>query len=720
MSAVAAGRAAGMSGLHRLAPAIRQKLALPSPRAAGLLLLACLAVPLLVSRAQPTLGMSAVLWPEAAILLAAVLRHPPGAWPALLLLGGVADTAAGLLQGLGPPSALGRAAVDAGEALGAALLLRRTEAGGCLASVRGVLRLVLAFGLAAAGGSAVVALLAGGIDGSAPGSGMSGQEALGWAWQAWYPARALGLLIVTPLLLSWADWTLRPEDPGPDLPTALLAAGLAVAVSTAALVLGWPALGRERLPLLLPAFPLLLLTALRAGLPVALAATAALALTATGLAAAQPAAPDPARALQLHLAALLLTILLATAAVVEEAAARHAAEAVGRAKTDFLAVMSHELRTPLTALLGTIDTLAAASSGSAPAELVPAPALAAARAAGQQLLDTVAEVLDLGKLETVGTAIEPVAFRLDELIEEVAAVGRFQARARGLSLTVRRDGDVPPVLVGDPRRIRQVLLNLLANALRFTAAGGVTLAVGAGSSGDGASRVRFAVEDTGIGLTPEQQERLFRPFAQADATIERRFGGTGLGLAIAKRLVEAMGGGIGVESEPGRGSTFWFELPLAAGEIMVEKAEAKPLSGVATSASGLRILVAEDAAASRVLIKEMLTRAGHVVTVVPDGSAALAEMARGDFDVVLLDVHLPGTSGLEIARRIRRLPSPAGSVPILALTASALEVTRRHCQEAGMDDFVPKPIDWPRLLRLLAACAEPQHRTGRSPPNGQG
>jgi CheY-like chemotaxis protein len=247
-----------------------------------------------------------------------------------------------------------------------------------------------------------------------------------------------------------------------------------------------------------------------------------------------------------------------------------------------------------------------------------------------------------------------------------------------------------------------VLLNLVGNGLKFTHQGGVEARLVSRPEGEGRFVLRFEVEDTGIGMTQEQAAGLFRPFAQADRSTTRRYGGSGLGLAISKRLVEAMGGAIGVESTPGQGSRFWFEVPLEVGDVVVAPARA---AFDPASVTPLRVLVAEDVAVNRELLGEVLGRHGHAVTFAANGAEAVAVVARERFDAVLMDVQMPVMDGMEATRLIRKLPPPAGTVPVIGLTANVLEGERRRYLAAGMDRCLTKPVAWEDLFAALAETA---------------
>ncbi|TWA76494.1 signal transduction histidine kinase [Azospirillum brasilense] len=374
-------------------------------------------------------------------------------------------------------------------------------------------------------------------------------------------------------------------------------------------------------------------------------------------------------------------------------AAMEEARAGSRAKEDFLATMSHEIRTPMNGVIGFADMLL-----ETPLTAEQRRYASQVREAGRSLLTVINDVLDLSKLEAGKLDLVCVPFRLDDLADRCEAIVRLAADQKGLEIHTSVSAAARGYVMGDPDRVRQILLNLLGNAVKFTDTGSVRLTVKAMGDESGPRRYTVTVSDTGIGVPEDRQRELFQRFSQLD----RGRGGTGLGLAICRRLVELMGGEIGVESRPGVGSTFWFSLPLKpASAPERDDHDGGALTHHQPSSRGARILLAEDLAMNRDLVIAMLTRAGHHVDAVPDGAAAVTAVQERAYDLVLMDVQMPVMDGLEATRRIRALPGAPGRVPILALSAGVLAVEVERCRQAGMDDHLAKPLEKNKLLAAV-------------------
>ena len=377
----------------------------------------------------------------------------------------------------------------------------------------------------------------------------------------------------------------------------------------------------------------------------------------------------------------------------ELASARDQALEASRSKSQFLANMSHEIRTPMNGVLATAELVLDTGLTAEQRELI-----SACHVSGQQLLAILNDILDLSRCESGKLTLEQVPFDLRAEVSGVIQLYNVVAQQKGVALNLRWSDHAPQWVRGDPTRLRQVLTNLMSNALKFTDEGSVTLAVTSVAGPDARARMRFSIEDTGVGISPEILPQLFSPFVQGDGSTTRRYGGTGLGLAICKQLVVLMGGGISVQSEFGKGSTFVVQLEFALADAPVPIVEQE--ADRASLPRRLHVLVAEDNPVNQLVAQRLLERHGCSVDVVATGTAAVHRHHTVRYDLILMDCQMPELDGYEAARRIR-IANQQERVPIIALTAQAFPDDRERCLAAGMDDYVAKPINAAQFIATV-------------------
>ncbi len=392
------------------------------------------------------------------------------------------------------------------------------------------------------------------------------------------------------------------------------------------------------------------------------------------------------------LLALIVLPVYVSALIRRLSEAKRQAEEASRAKSLFLASISHELRTPLNAVIGLSDMLSRTKLDDAQSDMA-----RTIGKSGRSLLGLINSLLDLSRME-IGKKPQMTVFDLHELLNDIHAMLDVQAKAKTIDLLLHVDPNVPRFVLGSMRHFEEVLINLCGNAVKFTTRGYVGMAVKIASLEGEQIRLRFEVTDTGIGIAPEAQARIFESFTQADETIIDRFGGTGLGLSIARQLVNAHGGEIGVQSAPGRGSTFWFEMEVG----LAEAPEVQLTDETLTPTRALRILVAEDNRTNQMVIARILEHGGHSLVIVDNGDAAVDRLLQEDFDLVLMDLNMPVMNGLEASKFYAFAMLGQERAPIVALTADATPESARKCAEAGMVACLNKPIDAKALLEAVA------------------
>ena len=664
-------------------------------------------------------GRVAVIWPADAFMLAILLRSPRQTWIPFLLAGYIGNVMADWIAADPFGVALLLSACNSLEIIvSIALFARFVEMPPDLtrASTFGKF-LIICGAIGPAVSAAVAAVILSSIHGIDPLP----------VFQTWFAADALGALTIVPLLLmlrtdEWVQITSRPNRFQTVVILFLVAAvSLAIFLQTSS-------------PLLFLVFPFLILAAFRlrfvgAALAMGVLAAISIPLTIAGYGPfaliADASVSEKVLLLQIFLVTAVFTILPIAAVLTgrrrlerEAFAARRAAERANAAKSAFLTNMSHELRTPMTGIIGMCDLLLAGNQSPEQKNITET-----LERSARSFLELLNDLLDLAKIEAGRMDLDTTDFRLSQVMKDVQEFFAPAMSQKGLAFSVESDPTDQDVLSGDPKRLRQILFNLVGNALKFTDKGSVVVRRRQRLRNDGTVMSEFEVQDTGIGMSLEAQGRLFRPFEQEDSSTSRRFGGTGLGLNICKQIVEAMGGGILVQSVQGVGSTFSFDIPLLPG--LAEKIE--PRFAITPARIGdvlkghkLKILFAEDNTTTQFLVRQVMEMWGHTIVVVENGKEAVERVQSESFDVVLMDMQMPVMDGGEAARILRRTGYAA--LPIIALTADAIPENRIRYLDAGCDAVVTKPIEWSVLAReikvLIDRAAGAPMREATPPPAG--
>ncbi|MDQ3561228.1 MAG: ATP-binding protein [Pseudomonadota bacterium] len=648
-----------------------------------------------------------IYWVANAFLFTALLRRQFGEWPVLLLAGALADFFA-YLPAVPMDIAAGVAISDAAEVLIACALASRFLTPLRKLSTRQLFLVGASLTIACVAGATIGALT---ID-------VVGKHPLSERWFIWITADLLGYLTLAPLLLTLTDrGILQRWGRSTWIEFGLLSLGLGLAA--------YFTFSTDQ-PFLFILFPLLFLVSYRLSLAGSGASTFIVALFAYWF-TVKGSGPIASAGIGFHdstfyLQGFLFVCFLTTfpvAIVVERDKllssalrdAREKAEEATQAKTDFLASMSHEIRTPLNSVIGFADLLFEDPR----LDEAQRRQVALIQNSGTVLLSVVNDILDFSKIEARMMRLEDEPFAMETLVDNSVSIVRRAAEQKGLEMRVSFDKNIAPYYRGDELRLRQVLLNLLNNAIKFTDDGWVSAKVCKGGENfPGRDCLRFEVADAGPGIAPEHQTRLFQRFSQADVSITRKYGGTGLGLSISKRLVELMGGKIGLSSEVGKGSTFWFEVSLPRSERPKERSSTTQLP-----TQPAQILLVEDLPMNQELACAVLTRAGHSVDIANDGEEAVSAVQKKRYDLVLMDIQMPRMDGITATKEIRRLPPPAGIVPILAMTANVLPQQVAETKFAGMNGHVAKPIKFAELARAIAS-ALPEDFTRQAGGTGVG
>jgi signal transduction histidine kinase/DNA-binding response OmpR family regulator len=677
----------------------------------------------------------ATFWPPSGVFLAALLLSEARRWPRIALTVLPANLAFDLLRGQAVLVSIAFWAGNSLEALTGAWLLRRVVG---LPLTFTALKEVIGLGTLAAAGATTLSATVGAAAAVLGG----GADSYWAAWQVWWVSDVLGVVLIAPVILTWA----QPASPSCERPRRAdwLLFHSVLALMAAALLVGGTLGPDFGVPLPFVVLPVLGWAVWRFGPRGTATALLVIGVVAIwnhvrgrGIFTGAGSTAHAVAVLQVFLGVATVTFLGMAAAITERRRmgealreAKEAAQAASRIKTEFLANVSHEVRTPLTAIVGFAELLADPELGADErqglAEKI--------RSNGIHLLHVLSDILDVSKIEAGRMTVERIPCSPLALVAEVVAAVRPQGIAKGLSVDLECGGAIPEQILSDPTRLRQILLNLLTNAVKFTHAGGVRVVV---SMPDGPPTprpsLRFEVRDTGIGIAAEAQASLFTPFTQADPSMTRRFGGTGLGLAIAKRLAMQLGGDLTVESAPGEGATFVLTVETGPLEGVPPVDDPAPAPGAnvgsrlrpeRTPSLRGRILVAEDVPDTQELIALHLRRAGAEVEIARNGLEACelciaAAAARQPFDVVLMDMQMPVLDGYQATALVRRR-GYAGAV--IALTAHAMEDSRERCLRAGCDDFLTKPIDRDALIATirshLPTTGGPCHPSGILHPPG--
>ncbi len=375
------------------------------------------------------------------------------------------------------------------------------------------------------------------------------------------------------------------------------------------------------------------------------------------------------------------------------------AEAATKAKAIFLANVSHEIRTPMNGIIGMIDIMKRTTLTAEQLEYIDIMGIS-----GENLLMIINDVLDFSKIEAGQITFEQIRFNLRKEVTEVVKILRYKAIQKELELSVNIDPDVPEMLIGDALRLKQILINLCNNSIKFTSQGFVKINVRVDEVSDSTIRLYFEVQDSGIGISPENQSKLFKSFAQAETSTTRKFGGTGLGLAISKNLVELMNGKIGIISEEGKGAIFHFDCEFSISTEVLSESEQHQSDEILVHEKKLKILLAEDNVINQKVAKLNLEKLGHSVEVAADGQQAMDKFLNEAPDVIFMDIQMPGTDGIEATKNIReweQLQKVSNPVPIVAMTANTLNSDKELFIAAGMDDYLSKPIKINEVIGVL-------------------